>query len=348
MKGILLCITDFLRKTFSTSFFSLCFLACLALSVGFYSNASAGSIDIGNPQVSWTRQYTTQSQFPIVTTSSGISSIPFSLNASNDVFISYIDLHFDVSGSFNRYTTISGGTTISYGAISGGDHSQAEVIVYYTSGKFSVYNLPIYSNHLSDYPGPYVVYAFNIQLPDNSQISGIDYKIGKYCSTTLNNCSIPLGSGSTMVQALWAHIETENDAGTDAIIGELGDLNDTINHPDWVDEQNDAVQDAYDNAQSDFEDNSDIAQISNKVSTLLGVLTSAVTAVSNPSITNCIIPFDLSRYSGGVSTDVDLCYLSPPSGITNVLNVIVVGFMIVVIVSLIRSIFALYREVITN
>lgn len=113
-------------------------------------------------------------------------------------------------------------------------------------------------------------------------------------------------------------------------------------------EKQQTQQDAQD-VQSDIENNQDLADIANSTTNFIDILSIFLDAVSNPKkSTNCILPIDLSNYQGASRYDVDLCHLSPPSGITSILDVVFVIFILGLAISAVRMIFSLYKEVINT
>lgn len=108
------------------------------------------------------------------------------------------------------------------------------------------------------------------------------------------------------------------------------------------------VEQAYNDIQGDFEDNQDVEDISQQTTNLLSIISGFITAVSSPQISTCILPVDLRNYTGASFYEVDLCHLSPPSGITNVLNVIFLFFVLALAVSAVRIAISLFNEVTNN
>lgn len=98
--------------------------------------------------------------------------------------------------------------------------------------------------------------------------------------------------------------------------------------------------------QSDLEDNQDQQAIESKMTSIMGVINNFVVAIMNPVVSTCILPIDLRNYTGASFYEVDLCHLSPPSGITNVLNVIFIFFVLGLAYSAINSVVQMYKEVI--
>lgn len=107
-------------------------------------------------------------------------------------------------------------------------------------------------------------------------------------------------------------------------------------------------QEQADEIQADIEDNQDIASVESQTTNLLNIIIGFVNAISSPVGSTCILPIDLRNYRGAALYDVDLCHLSPPAGITNVLNVAFLFFVLALAVSAVRMIIQLYNEVTRN
>lgn len=98
--------------------------------------------------------------------------------------------------------------------------------------------------------------------------------------------------------------------------------------------------------QSELEDNPDQQAIETKMSSILAIIEDFVFAIGRPVISTCILPMDFRAYTGAGFYEVDLCHLSPPSGITTVLNVVFIFFVLGLAYSAIRSVISMYKEVI--
>lgn len=95
-----------------------------------------------------------------------------------------------------------------------------------------------------------------------------------------------------------------------------------------------------------LEDNTDQQAIDTKMTSILSVIQGFIDAVVHPVVSTCILPIHLENFHNFGFYEVDLCHLSPPSGITNVLNVIFLFFVLGLAYSAIRSIIQMYKEVI--
>lgn len=98
--------------------------------------------------------------------------------------------------------------------------------------------------------------------------------------------------------------------------------------------------------QTGLEDNADQESINTKMTSILSVISDFVSAVATPVISTCILPIHLENFHGFGFYEVDLCYLSPPSGVTTVLNVIFIFFVLGLAYSAVRSTVNMYKEVI--
>ena len=87
-----------------------------------------------------------------------------------------------------------------------------------------------------------------------------------------------------------------------------------------------------------LEDNTDQQAIDTKMTSILSVIQGFIDAVVHPVVSTCILPIHLENFHNFGFYEVDLCHLSPPSGITNVLNVIFLFFVLGLAYSAIRSI----------
>lgn len=132
------------------------------------------------------------------------------------------------------------------------------------------------------------------------------------------------------------------------IKNQLSDLETAINDPAWFRRIEENFEDTSSDVQDGINDNQDISNISTKTTNLLSIITGFVNAISSPVGSTCILPIDLRNYRGAALYDVDLCHLSPPAGITNVLNVAFLFFVLALAVSAVRMIIQLYNEVTRN
>ena len=110
--------------------------------------------------------------------------------------------------------------------------------------------------------------------------------------------------------------------------------------------QREGLNDEASGYQQDLQSNSDQQAIDNKMTSIMSIITNFVTAITHPVVSTCILPMDFRNYTGAGFYEVDLCHLSPPAGITNVLNVIFIFFVLGLAYSAIRSVIQMYKEVI--
>lgn len=113
-----------------------------------------------------------------------------------------------------------------------------------------------------------------------------------------------------------------------------------------IDNALESEKDQYEQQQEDVEDsiNSSTTQAETQGTTLLGVLTGLITALTNPVGGNCTIDVDLSLYHGGTHNYVDLCHLSPPSGVSAILSIILIVVVVMGTIHIIKAMIGLYRE----
>lgn len=109
-----------------------------------------------------------------------------------------------------------------------------------------------------------------------------------------------------------------------------------------LDDVKDDIQDASDEAESQA--NTSGAQSQAQGQTLISIISGFISAITDPTGGSCVIDVDLSLYQGGTHNLVDLCHLNPPSGITTVLSILLIVFVIRAVVHVIQAMIALYRE----
>lgn len=97
---------------------------------------------------------------------------------------------------------------------------------------------------------------------------------------------------------------------------------------------------------STLEENSDQLAIDTKMNSLFDVITGFVSVITTPVVSTCILPIHLENFHNFGFYEVDLCRLNPPSGLSTVLNVIFIFFVLGLAVSAIRSVVQMYKEVI--
>lgn len=349
-----------LRKSFGKHCFGLLLAVSLVFCCGFYSDANAASIDIGNPTLTIQRAWTYQQAYPTMFTGQVTGAPPYRILNSPDDLLIYGDLYFSVSGQFNSITTVSGGMTVTTDAISGGDWSNAMYYINLSDGRQVSGRLNIYLNDLSS-NAPRIIYNFNVRLPDNVQITSMMYRLGTYCESQ-TVCAIPLGSGVFTIGALWARIESTNDAGDEAIIGSLDQLNNTViqestniqNNIRWqgqatresidsvkdsVDDLNDTIKnqgaqdradekEEYQDQAEDVEDdiNSDSSAAQGTATTLLSVVGQFITTLTSAQPTNCNLNGDLIPHLP--LGNLNLCQNSPPPAITALGSLLLIAFVV--------------------
>ena len=143
------------------------------------------------------------------------------------------------------------------------------------------------------------------------------------------------------------YTKSTTDALLQDVINHQDATTDAVNDPQWVHDQQEVAQNTTDTAQTSLEDNQDIATIENKTTSILVVLNNFLDILLHPRVSTCIMPIDLTAYVGASFYEVDLCHLSPPVGVTNVLNIIFVLFVVGLAVSAVRAILQLYKEALT-
>lgn len=91
--------------------------------------------------------------------------------------------------------------------------------------------------------------------------------------------------------------------------------------------------------------NEDLDSISSSTTNIINIISQFVTIISRPVVSTCILPIHLEDFHGFGFYEVDLCHLSPPIGITNVLSVIYLFFILALAISGVRTIISLYKEI---
>lgn len=128
------------------------------------------------------------------------------------------------------------------------------------------------------------------------------------------------------------------------VINSINNLNNTVDN--LSDKERDKLNHEADGYLDDINNNTDQQAIDNKMTSIFSVIQNFVNAVIHPVISTCILPMDFRNYTGMGFYEVDLCHLSPPSGVTEVLNVIFIFFVLGLAYSAIRSVISMYKEVI--
>lgn len=203
----------------------------------------------------------------------------------------------------------------------------------------------------------YLYITCGVVAENHNQIKAFDFNTG-YQQSTDQLTYIPSGSGVANVTLDWINYSYSGstDPNTallqlqNSLIEEQNEKIDNIFNflENQTENQRQQDQNTADDVVDDVEGDANITAIENKTTSIIGLFSSLLTALSSPTAGNCVIPFDLTNYSGGTLNNVDLCHLSPPSGITNVLNIVFISFVIFMAISAVKLIFKLYSEVTTN
>lgn len=127
-------------------------------------------------------------------------------------------------------------------------------------------------------------------------------------------------------------------------ITEQGDkINNSINNPEWRETERQELEQQSLDVQSQLENSEDLQSINSQTTNLISILQDFAFAVGRPVLSTCILPMDFRNYTGAGFYEVDLCRLNPPSGITNVLNVIFIFFVLGLAISAVYVIIQLYK-----
>ena len=203
----------------------------------------------------------------------------------------------------------------------------------------------------------YLIITCGVVAENHNQIKAFDFNTG-YQQSTDQLQYLTAGNNGFAVQLDW--IKYSYSGSTDpntallqlqnSLIEEQNEKIDNIYNylQNQTENQRQEDQQTADDMVDDVEVDPNIGAVEAKTTSILTLLGQVLTAITNPTAGNCIIPFDISNYAGGTSTNVDLCHLSPPAGITTVLNIIFVGFVILMAISAVKTIFRLYKEATTN
>lgn len=375
----LVCFKIFQKKTFSQCAFLVGLLACLALSVGFSHNASALSTTVQNPAVWYSRWWTSRATVPTITANTGeLKQIPFDVLVSSDSFLIGNDNWFSLeNNTILELTTFSGSFSYDFGAPQGGPLTNCHITIRLTTGDAVNPVCSIEENTVGANGGS-ITYKFSGSLPTNTGVARVDFNIGELNCTDAYSCALPLSAGRVRLKSFNMTIISENSASTtqilqkiDGVSSDLTIISDKLDtiisllrgmgnsltpaqiEQAIVDAQQQAREDErqeLDSEASDYqgelEDNVDQQAIETKMSSILAIIEDFVFAIGRPVISTCILPMDFRAYTGAGFYEVDLCHLSPPSGITTVLNVVFIFFVLGLAYSAIRSVISMYKEVI--
>lgn len=362
----LVCFNIFQKKTFSQCAFLVGLLACLALSVGFSLNADALSLtdNSGNYFMTGCQVEELGSSF-----NNGARVITGNFNG-NDCFLTSdtAGLNFALSRlevlldrQIPKNSLVSFDYTLTVGNVA---------MTYYGISFRNA--ITLYDSCLTPYSA--------VSRPIGN--TGTNTKISTQCSVTILTSNDKVSfSSDEQSRIAWIY-SNPNTAG--AAIAPSVELvispgswrqlsNDSLSADDrqWllqhlpadsspaqieqaiVDAQQQArederqeLDDEASDYQSELEDNPDQQAIETKMSSILAIIQDFVFAIGRPVISTCILPMDFRAYTGAGFYEVDLCHLSPPSGITTVLNVVFIFFVLGLAYSAIRSVISMYKEVI--
>lgn len=365
-----------LPKTLSLCYLVLVCLVSLVLSVGFSRNVSASSVS--GDFVAWTGtrsyysystgQWTNNATFSGTTGSillgtgyglSGFSIVQHGISgfSSTDTPPLYLSMVLNINQSGGQAGAPSNNPWWRLNANS----SPADIPVACTViDNFNVshtYTASIeYQGGIDS--GWQVSWRCRISTSDFSQVKSAGFYLGHLSDQRIRAMGTP--NDIILVGASY-HFATNNDASSDILNSQLevqrqirdgvGQTTDAINNLNITiqnQSQNDreSLNNEAEGYQQDLEDNLDQQAIDTKMSSIMAIIEDFVFAIGRPVISTCILPMDLRNYTGASFYELDLCHLSPPSGITTVLNVVFIFFVLGLAYSAIRSVISMYKEVI--
>lgn len=229
---------------------------------------------------------------------------------------------------YNTTLTVYGDVTLN--GLTNGQNTQIICIVG-TAGKF--YNFTGNSSHL-----PFIYFEqnpTNVLFSTNMDSSLLQTQIQQNSTIIQQNINT-----YDMVNDRFDLMSQQNINTYNMEEEKLNDIKDSIDNQSAKDKAE--IQNASNNSQSSA--NSSGAQSQAQGQTLLQLISGFITAVSSPAGGNCRINMDLSGYAGGTNNTLDLCHLSPPAGITAVLSILLIVFVIRAVIKVVQAMIGLYRE----
>lgn len=360
MRGLECKCRIFPKKIFLSCFFLVAFLASLVLSVGFSLNASA--ISYGNSDTiylitanSWA---TVPGSNPVVPFASGdalvytipnngtVTDFSFGLQRalSNNAHVISFTLNFNFgqsSQALYRSPQWQAGVTLFDSCVGGMDPSGS-----YVKTSFSCHYTVLITG---------AIYQVRT-VPNLTWISNVPTGSGGNLEITVSPISsIPLVNSdlsSSDIQQLSSNITSALEDLEISVEGSAGATPEQIQQAtvsaiqQTQQSERQQLESEAQSAQNTLDNNSDQQAISTKFTSILAIIDNFVFAITHPTVSTCILPIDLRNYTGASFYEVDLCHLSPPSGITTVLNVIFIFFVLGLAYSAIRSVVQMYKEVI--
>lgn len=360
MRGLECKCRIFPKKIFLSCFFLVAFLASLVLSFGFSLNASAFGITgtdqyaiqeahsgfgtaIDNSQGTWTRIYTLQKvndDYWVNLPASGLSAVTvMSLKLNKNIPANSL-----VSLSVTWTTESVGSTGFIYHSLQF-EHNRSSLWdscinfagqPMYSSDKFMTFTCNYVFYNASDTNIIDSIYGSHIwEVIHQADVDDhVNVVIRQPTSIQLSN------NGLTYSDRLW--LQQNMPGASEAQIEQaIVDGQAAAREQERQEFDTEAG-----NALDSLDDNTDQQAISTKFTSILTIIDNFVSAVTHPIVSTCILPIDLRNYTGASFYEVDLCHLSPPSGITTVLNVIFIFFVLGLAYSAIRSVIQMYKEVI--
>lgn len=198
----------------------------------------------------------------------------------------------------------------------------------------------------------------SVVLENHTVATGINFVTGPSSSSTDVLINIPRTSNTSMkvVVSVSYSFTGASDPNTALLQQQnvlqqetnehLTEINNTINN--IYDNQKEEYEEQSSDLQSDINGNVDLINLQTRTTNIISIIDQFLGVVSHPTKTDCIIDVDLSNYSGGGHNNVDLCHLSPPVLLVDVLNVVLVMFVVGLALMMVYFIIHLYERLTSN
>lgn len=218
------------------------------------------------------------------------------------------------------YSPVAGSYTLS---------GQSPEQVYTTSSQGRLVVTVLSQTNTSDFPLGYTGNAVVLDSQSaSSSSSGYSLRLERISEYRPLSSQDIVGSISGQTSSLNSNISRESD-----------DIQNATNNPDWVVQEKNDLQTEQNTGSSGA--SSSQTEVQNSTSSLFSVLSSVLAAVSNTNPSSCGLTLNTDYINFGT---IDFCLLSPPSAISTLLSVVVVGFVVVLSYSTIKEIIDLFRS----
>ena len=117
------------------------------------------------------------------------------------------------------------------------------------------------------------------------------------------------------------------------------EINNSINDPDWVDEEREELEETQDDAEDTANDAGAQAEATGQ--SLLAAFTGFVNAVANADATNCTIPGNLGNFNMG---NLNLCRDNPPALVQTIGSIFMILFFVPLSYATATKLIALFRS----